>query len=259
MQELHPISDALLDRLADGELGPDEERQLLAVLENAPGGWRRCALAFVEAQAWRRALSAIAAEEHGAGQVAEQTPMADGVAHAARHACPSPRPWTPRASSLMALAASLLFAFAAGWLLPQAWRGDDGSAADVARSQIARPDGTLAGPSAPVAEPGFDQAAWPEVLDPSQVMTVVVRQPDGSTRPLLVPLLDEHDASRLAGGIAEAGFSSVLPESVRRQLERAGYRVEQRRRYAPLALESGSRLIVPVEDTQIVPVRAGVY
>ncbi len=33
-----------LDRLADGELPLDEQRQLLTVLENQPDGWRRCAL-----------------------------------------------------------------------------------------------------------------------------------------------------------------------------------------------------------------------
>ena len=37
-----------IDRLVDGELGQQEQRQLLVALEAEPEGWRRCALAFVE-------------------------------------------------------------------------------------------------------------------------------------------------------------------------------------------------------------------
>ena len=40
-------ADRWLDRLADGELNPDEQRRLLAALETHPDGWRR----------WRSRLS----------------------------------------------------------------------------------------------------------------------------------------------------------------------------------------------------------
>jgi len=46
--------DRRLDRLVDGELPADQYRALLAALDEQPDGWRRCALAFLEAQAWRR-------------------------------------------------------------------------------------------------------------------------------------------------------------------------------------------------------------
>ncbi|MFM7070618.1 MAG: hypothetical protein ACKO38_02350 [Planctomycetota bacterium] len=41
-----------LYRLADGELPADERRQFLRQLDELPGGWRRCALAFLENQAF---------------------------------------------------------------------------------------------------------------------------------------------------------------------------------------------------------------
>ena len=44
--------DARFDRLVDGELSPEEYRRMLASLDDEPGGWRRCAMAFLEAQAW---------------------------------------------------------------------------------------------------------------------------------------------------------------------------------------------------------------
>lgn len=41
-----------LYRLADGELPAEERRQFLRQLDELPGGWRRCALAFLENQAF---------------------------------------------------------------------------------------------------------------------------------------------------------------------------------------------------------------
>ena len=48
----HELDQRTLDRLVDGELTASEYDELLRKLETAPAGWRRCALAFLEAQAW---------------------------------------------------------------------------------------------------------------------------------------------------------------------------------------------------------------
>jgi anti-sigma factor RsiW len=45
-----------LDKLVDGELGEAARAALLRALDNTPGGWKRCALAFLEAQTWNAAL-----------------------------------------------------------------------------------------------------------------------------------------------------------------------------------------------------------
>src|SRR5437762_643992 len=45
--------DLWLDRLIDGEVAEPQRRALLSRLEQSPGGWRRCSLAFLEAQAGR--------------------------------------------------------------------------------------------------------------------------------------------------------------------------------------------------------------
>jgi hypothetical protein len=59
----------LLDRLVDGELEEVDRRDLLQRLEAEPDGWRRCALAFLEAQSWREALAPLVAAA-GAGPAA---------------------------------------------------------------------------------------------------------------------------------------------------------------------------------------------
>jgi hypothetical protein len=101
--------DQWIDRLVDGELSDDERRALLAKLDAEPdsGGWRRCALAFLEAQAWREAFAPVAAR-----------------------ALPVPAPVVavrrpPRLAMIKtpaALAASVLLAFSVGWFS----RGDAG-------------------------------------------------------------------------------------------------------------------------------------
>ncbi|MCU0982829.1 MAG: hypothetical protein MUF25_27020, partial [Pirellulaceae bacterium] len=54
-----PVDEKMLDRLVDGELSRDEYDAVLRSLDQAPGQWRRCALAFLEAQAWQRELGEL--------------------------------------------------------------------------------------------------------------------------------------------------------------------------------------------------------
>jgi len=48
--------DTRFDRLVDDELGEEERRELAGPTGRRTGGWRRCALAFLEAQCWRETL-----------------------------------------------------------------------------------------------------------------------------------------------------------------------------------------------------------
>ncbi|MEJ7637798.1 MAG: hypothetical protein WKF75_07380, partial [Singulisphaera sp.] len=70
-----------IDRLVDGELDPAERHALLVRFETEPGGWRRCALAFLEAQSWREALAPPAAGSASGGtsrtSAAPATPPTD--------------------------------------------------------------------------------------------------------------------------------------------------------------------------------------
>jgi hypothetical protein len=96
----------LMDQLVDGELPDRERRELLVRLELEPDGWRRCALAFLEAQCCREALrpDTNSALTRGATSVA--------VAPATGRKSKLPR----RAANLAALAAGLLAAFTLGRL-----------------------------------------------------------------------------------------------------------------------------------------------
>src|SRR5712692_7228638 len=61
-ESLRSVDRELLDQLVDGELSDTERQELLARLDAEPDGWRRCALAFLEAQSWRESLGPVARE-----------------------------------------------------------------------------------------------------------------------------------------------------------------------------------------------------
>jgi hypothetical protein len=104
-----------LDRLVDGDLNADQQRALLTALENQPDGWRRCALAFIEAQTLRGEFRRMAAADEAANQqldVREQPSVIfRGVAR--RHSAMRTLRW-------LAIAASLLVAFTLG-IAAQSW------------------------------------------------------------------------------------------------------------------------------------------
>lgn len=101
-----PLSDALLDRLVEGELTESQRREVLLRLEAQPDGWRRCALAFLEARSWRQAFAPLAQEA-----------QVEPIARPSREVS---RPSRLNASLRWAiLAASFLGVFALGWLSRQ--------------------------------------------------------------------------------------------------------------------------------------------
>src|SRR5262245_12670555 len=92
--------DILFDRLVDGELSSEERGRLLASLDDRPGGWRQCALAFLEAQSWRTDLGQLVKEASVASPQPQSTSLAGVSDRFARR----------RAAGWLAIAASLLCA-----------------------------------------------------------------------------------------------------------------------------------------------------
>jgi hypothetical protein len=84
-----------IDRLVDGELPSENRRSLLLQLDSVPNGWKQCALAFLEAQAWRTGF--------GESTQAASSPLA--IEH---------RPKLRRMSPWLAWAAMIVIAFVSG-------------------------------------------------------------------------------------------------------------------------------------------------
>jgi hypothetical protein len=230
MSEEIQNDDALFDRLVDGELSEAERHWLLTSLDGRPDGWRRCALAFLEAQSWTghlRQLISDSISAHEAGGAASRT-------------APPQFSWR-RGVSWFAIAASMLIAFSLGSMQ----RGPQHLVVGV-------PPATES-PLVAVSPPPSQVA--PQGTAADDALTFWVRDDSGKPRPMRVPLVDAGTLDRELG----TSFQSSIPRSVRERLQQRGFDLQSKRRYAPLWLENGRPMIVPVEDTKIVPVNRNVY
>ena len=219
--------DARFDRLVDGELTAEEYRSLLAGLEHEPGGWRDCALAFLEAQALGTEL----------GSVRRALDMRPAAPHkpATMH-----RPWWPKLGTLLAMAASFALAFGLGVTLPRIWFGDpqDGMAGGNLPSEL------LANRDAP----GDERLT---VLRPIANVQVVVGGDDGQQRSAgELPVyeirqnLDEYLRE------SQPGLDPYVLDWLQRHHD-----VEVEQRLIPGRLDDGRPMYVPVEQYTITPVK----
>jgi hypothetical protein len=218
------------DRLVDGELSPDEYRRTLASLDEEPGGWRRCALAFLEAKALRAELGNIrfAAD-------AQQAPTKE------RQAGPSRRWSWHQLPALMAIAASFLIAFSLGIVAPRffsLWRQEPSLA------------GNLETESSPVKGARGGEAPY---RSPRRIgdLTLVMDGPAGeTTRAGQVPVYEVGQNLEEFLSADRPGLGPELIELLRQQ----GYEVEHEEQLFPAALDDGRQMIVPVDGYKITPV-----
>jgi hypothetical protein len=217
----------LLDRLVDGELSGSERRQLLESFDKRPEGWRRCALAFLEAQSWREEMGQVARGR--SSKTTEPKSPALSVVPSRKSGWSSIATW-------LAMAACLLLAFGLGMM-----HRDRSSS--IAGGQSA-PGGQVAGVSP------SNQPLPPTNSKRGDAVTLFVRDDSGRMQPVRVPLVDASTLDKELG----TQFQTGVPDDVRSQLKDSGYAVKSKRQYAPLWLENGRPMVLPVEDTNIVPV-----
>jgi hypothetical protein len=227
----------VLDRLVDGELGQSQRRELLAALDDEPGSWRRCALAFLEAQSWRWQLAKVASEPI----------VAQSAAAGSRRALLRRASWTKFWGACLALAGSLLLAFGLGSRFPGAREPQlAATAADpivVAQSDTAptnaAPDAEAGGSTEPAAEP------------PWETLTLTSADDAGNTDPR--SKIEVHARSAQDADFEEllSGQESTVAAALVERLEQAGWNVTRERRLLPVDLSDGRRMVVPIEQVDI--------
>lgn len=231
----HWTSEAL-DRLADGELSPEETQDLLRCLDEIPDGWRRCALAFLEAQAWKREFATLVPASPGDPEADTQAVHASGGSRS-----------EPKWHLLLAMAATFLLAFGLGQIRlkqpsnepsPSDLASDGGSGNSSFQSDSrVTPVGTQDLTHQPTSE-----------VEPLGNVVMVVDEDKPSARQIDVPIYS-WDAQQ-----AIARSSALSPEVIN-QLEAMGHEVRRSQRFVPVQLRDGRRAIVPVEEVEIVPIR----
>lgn len=233
--------DRLIDRLIDDELDGPQRRELLERLDRAPDGWRRCALAFLEAQAWREA---IARDEKDVALVPASagTTNVASVPHEMGRLGRSPARW-----SVPALAATVLLAFGLGWIA----RETTGRSSQFAGTTAQRPGEEVGRHAEPATDEPLGTSDAPESEPPSGlrvvgVLTWTVTQ-DGAEHAVSLPILEgkEIDEEWLLNQPVS------VPETVLREVERSGHKLVANRRLVPIEFEDGRRAVVPVDQVEV--------
>ncbi len=222
----HYDDNLVFDRLADGELSAAERQELLSSLDGRADGWRRCALALLEAQTWRSEFKSFVTEK--------VPPSVVRVAETAPTSLPA-RPLGTLSGKWLTLAASALVAFGLGWSMrsPQA--------TTVRNEQLATSGAVRKQPH----------------MDSRDAVTLFVKDDSGQHQRLRLPLVD---AEGLDQQLTE--LSPSIPAELRAGLQDRGYDLQSKRRFAPLFFEHDKQLVpmvVPVNDTYVVPVNRPVY
>ncbi len=227
-----------LDLLVDGELEEAERHELLTRLDGQPDGWRRCAMAFLEAQCWRQECTDFL------GKAAVAAPPPQG------RAIPAPgrreRRLVERAATPLAMAASFVIALGLGWMVQGMRR--TGPAPALLPEPIAQSglDAQTAEPANPPTPERPQRPVAPR--SPWQMVTLAANGPDGDRgQTIHLPACEQQHLDRHWPG----GLPSALPCDLLESLQRAGYRVRRHRELLPVDMQDGRRLVVPVEQVEV--------
>lgn len=230
-----------IQRLVDGELSGEQYRRLLASLDDEPAGWRRCALAFLEAQALGQDLPLVRRS----------------LETAPNNVATSPTQKTPAENradiSWLAIAASFLVAFSLGIIAPRFF------------SRHTQEDFTTGNlpTSAGNQPPENVTTLRPASFDPQRMrnignlqLVVDSGQPD-EFREVPVYEVPAYEPGQNLDAALTSSFQGSAPPigpELIDLLRGHGYDVRHEQQYVPATLDDGRQMIVPLEGYQITPV-----
>ena len=241
-----------IDRLVDGELSGAERRELVLRLDADPDGWRRCALAFLEAQQWQQAARSVVDEP-----TREPKPTLSVA---------TPAPTPQRGWSVTALAASvalaLLIGFAGGdrWRLAQSGVADESSAGEIIGSNATVTDVLPVDPSIAVANATENDDPVTQTVGRSGPrlrvgFLAVENDADGTLRHVPINVVE-------GPGVDESWLEQVPPAISARYVEllrQRGYAIEQRREIVPFDIDDSQQVMLPVDRVKITQIREVAY
>jgi hypothetical protein len=235
-----PLTDDFFDRVVEGDLSPAELRAALDRLEREPDGWKRCTLAFLEAQCWRESFKTIDPQSSGNGcGLTSSRPSAS--TQSSKHQFGLRR---------LAIAAGIAaMAFALGWRARPERTGSSHRAASPALANAGPPAtrdlGTAIAPPSSVADRDPEKPAPPDEASPvNAARRVRVVPADTATAAPIVARrrLDERWVKNPSPPITEHQLAL---------LEQRGYQVDRRRRVITATLADGRRVTMPIEQIQL--------
>jgi hypothetical protein len=231
-----PLDDRVFDLLVDGELNEAARRELLSRLDREPDGWRRCALAFLEAQTWRSGLAYEVHESPAAPAALRRTTEGHSLR---RIRSIVNRLW---------LSAAVLVAFGLGWIV----RSAPPALAPLAsgKGQETAPEPLTTTKSRPLEQDDTHDAAAPAAAADEVRLAGTIRwrlEQDGQQEEIEIPVLEGPgiDLQRLIEQ------PPAMSEPARLALERRGHKVETHRQLLTVNLKDGRSVVVPVDQVHV--------
>jgi hypothetical protein len=225
------------DRLVDGEMNEEERRELLAGLDTEPSGWRRCALAFLEAQCWKQTLGDVAKNN--------STALSRTVPLDTRRS-----PWPGRLGTVLAMAASFM---AAVWLGSAILSGRLGHVAPTVGFGPGNEVASNNPPQIPVkpVQPETNVIPTPRVDTPSSPWrTVAVSSLSDGQTPGRTFNVSAQERDKLDQQWVN-NLPPAIPKNVLEALARTGHEVKQRRQLVPVPLQDGRQMVMPVDQVEV--------
>jgi len=231
----------LLDRLVDGSLDLPAQRDLVTRLDQIPQGWRHCALAFLEAQAWRSELRQFRGDavhfENTTVPQAEESRITNRQALSGR-----------ALARIVGVALALSVAFGLGRLsIPTSPRLQDeivrapeqGGASGRAEENVAENDRPLVTPQ---------RTRELEAGDDVRVAARLSWQLQGGEEGKVeVPVLEGRGLD-MEWVMQQP---TAVQASIRKELERRGHRVETQRQLLTVNLKDGRSVVVPIDQVHV--------
>ncbi|MBN1910693.1 MAG: hypothetical protein JW818_13185 [Pirellulales bacterium] len=238
-----PIDDdRIFDLLADDELEEERRCSLLSGLDDRPGGWRRCALAFLEVQSWRREFRTLG-EKPESETTATDTTASPATAPKRR------RRWKKmvRGSTVLGMAASFFLAVGLTSLMRDMQRG--GMPSGVGPADYA----VIGGPG------GSPRAGQPRMIfgmpERPEAVRIVGQDPKGRPTVQILPAFPQEQLDDdFLRGAPSADWANAA-EAFRR----AGHEARPTRRLVPVQLQDGRRAIFPVDQLDVHYVNGPAY
>lgn len=241
---------SLIDRLASGDLDETARSRLLEWLEHDPRRWRLCGLAFLEAQVWSHSLAAWP-------QTAASGPIREAVSALpqttlANSAVPvrgAPRSLKAFGRKLL-VAAGILIAFGTGLAARDLISPLRTSESNLAQGPAANPPTMVSGTRDTGESAGPSQKPQPRKGQEPLLAALEVERAGGLVRraSIRIPVVPVASPTE-----PDASQPTDIPEYVRQQCERRGYKVSLERRYLLAKLPDGQQVVVPVEQFQLNP------
>lgn len=270
------LDEGLLDRFVDGELSETQQREAIQQVQTHPDGWRRLALAFLEAQAWRQEMPHLVEKQipHLVGKTSCSPPFErDGISKAEKQTSqwvgetfraveqpiipteqPSVRPVSLRRFSapawqILALAGGILLAFFGGYWVRDVRLGIQAGSQEGSIVQGKTPPRGVPKGTGPSEEIWRKEPPGPSEREPSSgweyVTLAAGTGPDGVPEVVRVPVSPATPENHFSPAVPP------IPEEVLHLLRRWGAEVSHRRQFVPLRIEDGRQVVVPVEQVEL--------